>query len=304
SPENNAKKEDTDAIETLLRNTKSQLDEMVLPDPANTVTKEHLDAVEAVVRITNEAVEGLADRLENSTAAKADVAVVEVLAQDVKTALDELKEKMASTPGEGEGKPELVTKADFDVLGLLCTEIKTKVHEMELPNPTEVPSKADIEQLTGLINDFRESHDKLKESYENDIAITAKAFDDRKQEFESTLEQITGVKDSISGIKDELLEKIGQGESGIDTLGEALKGLEEKAGNHEPIVAEVKEVMDALNREFERAHGALEAMKVDNLQAAESSLEKQAENKESVVSALTEKLDGLFDGLMSKYDDA
>ncbi|KAI7518693.1 hypothetical protein KC316_g20374, partial [Hortaea werneckii] len=40
------------------------------------------------------------------------------------------------------------------------------------------------------------------------------------------------------------------------------------------------------------------------LQAAESSLEKQAENKESVVSALTEKLDGLFDGLMSKYDDA
>ncbi|GAB1740285.1 hypothetical protein NU219Hw_g5399t1 [Hortaea werneckii] len=304
SPENNAKKEDTDAIETLLRNTKSQLDEMVLPDPANAVTKEHLDAVEAVVRITNEAVEGLADRLENSTAAKADVAVVEVLAQDVKTALDELKEKMASTPGENEEKPELITKADFDVLGLLCTEIKTKVHEMELPNPTEVPTKADIEQLTGLINDFRESHDKLKESYENDIAITAKAFDDRKQEFESTLEQITGVKDSISGIKDELLEKIGQGESGIDTLGETLKGLEEKAGNHEPIVAEVKEVMDALNREFERAHGALEAMKVDNLQAAESSLEKQAENKESVVSALTEKLDGLFDGLMSKYDDA
>lgn len=304
TPEGAAQKQDTDAIETLLRNTKAQLDEMALPDPSTTVTKEQLDAVEAIVKTTSEAVEGLADKLENSTAAKADVAVVEVLAQDVKAALEEMKEKMPAAPADDEEKPELMTKADFDVVGLLCTEIKTKVHELELPNSEELPSKADMEQLTGLINDFRESHDKLKESYENDIAITAKAFDDRKQEFENTLTEITGVKDALAGIKDELLEKITHGESGIDTLGETLKGLEEKSGNHEPVIAEVKEVMEALNREFERSHGSLEAMKVDYLQSAESGLEKQAEHKDAIVSSLTEKLDTLFDGLMSKYDDA
>jgi len=303
APEGAARKEDTDAIETLLRNTKSQLGEMVLPDPATAVTKEHLDAVEAVVRLTNEAVEGLVEKLDNTTAAKADVAVVEVLAQDVKTALEELKEKMAS-PASDEMKPELMTKADLDVLGVICTEIKVKVGEMVLPDPEELPSKADMEQLQGLIADFRESHDKMRESYETDIAVTAKAFDDRKQEFEDTVQQITGVKDSLAEIKDELLAKIGDGESGINDLGQTLKTIEEKSGNHEPVIAEVKEVLEALTREFERAHGSLESMKVDHQQSAETARETQAEHKETMVSQLTEKLDTLFDGLMSKYDDA
>ncbi|KAF2773711.1 hypothetical protein EJ03DRAFT_305273 [Teratosphaeria nubilosa] len=303
APEGVAKKEDTDAIETLLRNFKAQLDEMVLPDPSTAVTKEQLDAVEAVIRVTQEGIDGLADRLENSTAAKADVAVVEVLAQDVKTALEEIKDKM-SAAAEQE-KPDLMTKADFDVLGVLCTEIKTKMEEMKLPNPEELPSKADVEQLQGLIADFRESHDKLKDSYETDIAVTAKAFDDRKQEFEDTVKEIAGIKEALGGFKDELIGKIGDSETGINTLGETLKGLEEKAGNaHEPVVAEVKEVLEALNREFERAHGSLEAMKVDHQQSSETALEKQAEYKEGLVSTLTEKLDALFDGLMSKYDDA
>ncbi|KAH9819770.1 Chromosome segregation atpase [Teratosphaeria destructans] len=303
APEGVAKKEDTDAIETLLRNTKAQIDEMVLPDPTTTVTKEQLDAVEAVIRVTQEGIDGLADRLENSTAAKADVAVVEVLAQDVKTVLEEIKDKMSAAAEEE--KPDLMTKADFDVLGVLCTEIKTKMEEMKLPNPEELPSKADVEQLQGLIADFRESHDKLKDSYETDIAVTAKAFDDRKQEFEDTVKEIAGIKEALGGVKDELISKIGDSETGINTLGETLKGLEEKAGNaHEPVIAEVKEVLEALNREFERAHGSLEAMKVDHQQSSETALEKQAEYKDGLISTLTEKLDALFDGLMSKYDDA
>lgn len=303
APDGAARREDTDAIETLLRNTKAQIEEMVLPDPATTVTKDHLDAVEAVVRVTNEAIDGIAEKLESTTASKADVALVEVLAQDVKTALEELKEKMPAPPPDGE-KPELMTKSDLDVLGLLCTEIKVRVNEMTSPDPEELPSKSDVEQLLGLINDFRESHDKLKESYETDIAVTAKAFDDRKQEFDTTVEHITSVKDALSEIKDELLAKMGEGESGIDTLGETLKGIEEKSGNHEPVIAEVKEVMEALSREFERTHGSLEAMKVDNQQSAETAFEKQAEHKDAMVSELGTKLDTLFDGLRSKYDDA
>ena len=65
-------------------------------------------------------------------------------------------------------------KADLDALGMLCTEIKEKISELNLPDPEALPSKADVEQITGLINDFRESHDKVREGYENDIAITAK----------------------------------------------------------------------------------------------------------------------------------
>ncbi|KAK5114522.1 hypothetical protein LTR62_002457 [Meristemomyces frigidus] len=303
APEGAARKEDTDAIETLLRNTKAQIEEIALPNPATTVTKEQLDAVEAVVRLTNEAVGGLTEKLENSAASKADVAVVEILAQDVKMALEEMKERLPAADTD-EAKPELMTKADLDVLGVLCTEIKTRVNDMALPDPEDLPSKSDVEQLQGLIVDFRDSHDKLKESYETDIAVTAKAFDDRKQEFESTVLEIGSIKDTLAEIKDELLVKIGDGESGINTLGETLKGLEERSGNHEPVIAEVKEVMEALTREFERAHGSLEAIKVDHQQSAETGLEKQAEHKDLLVAELSGKLNTLFDGLMSKYDDA
>ncbi|KAK0255074.1 hypothetical protein B0A54_05898 [Friedmanniomyces endolithicus] len=298
-----ARKDDTDAIETLLRNTKAQIEEMAMPDPATAVTKEHLDAVEAVVRLSNEAIESLADKVENSAASKADIAVVEVLAHDIKTALEELKESVRASPSE-EDKPELMTKTDLDIIGLLCTEIKERVNEVALANPEDLPTKSDIEQLQGLIHDFRESHDKLKDSYETDIAVTAKAFDDRKQEFESTVEQIVSIKDVLSELKDEIMLKMGDGESGINTLGETLKGLEEKTRGNEPVIAEVKEVMETLVREFERAHGSLESMKVDHQQSAEMSLEKQAEHKDAMVVELGEKLDSLFDGMMSKYDDA
>jgi len=300
--EGSATKEDTDAIETLLRNTKSQLEEMAVPDPANVVTKDHLDAVEAVVRITNEGIDALVEKFENSAASKDDLAVVEVLAQDLKIAMDELKERVP-LPDPDEEKPELMTKADLDILGVMCTDIKMKVTEMVLPDPDELPSKSDVEQLHGLITDFRESHDKLKESYETDIAVTAKAFDDRKQEFEETVQHISEFKDSLAEIKEELLAKLGDGETSMDTLGETLKSLEEKT-SHEPVTAEIQSLLDKVTQEFERAHGSIEAITVNHQEAAESSLERQAEHKEALATEIGEKLETYFDGLMSKYDDA
>ena len=299
-PEGAAKKEDTDAIETLLRNTKDKLEDMAFPEADKVVTKDHLDAVEAVVRITNDTMDSLAEKLENSTAGKADVAVVEVLAQDVKLAVEELKERIP-VPDLDEVKPELMTKADLDVLGVMITEIKGKVIEMNVLDADESPSKADIEQLQGLINDFRESHDTLKESYENDIAVTAKAFDDRRQESEDTLHQMTELKETIVEIKDELLSKLGEG--GIDSLSEALRGLEEKA-NNETVTAEIKDLLDKLTHEFERAHGSLEEIKTEHQSSADAALERQTEHKEALLNAFGEKLETYFDGLMTKYDDA
>lgn len=305
SPEGAARKEDTDAIETLLRNTKAHLEDLVLPDPETTVTKDHMDEVQAVVKLTNEAIEGLAEKFENSAASKADVAVVEVLAQDIKTLMEEFKTKTAEQAEEAAQKetPEVMTKADLDVLGVLCTEIKDRVGEMVLPDPETIPSKSDIEQLQGLIADFRESHDKMRDSYETDIAVTAKAFDDRKQEFDDTITQIGEVKSLIDEVKAELVEKLGDGEVSINTFGETLKSLEEKTGN-DSVIDEVKEVMQKVKDEFERAHDSLEAIKVDNAQSAESALEKHSEHKDAIVTELKEKLDGHFDILMSKYDDA
>lgn len=301
-PEGLAMKDDTNAIEDLLRNMKDQVEVIALSDSSSGASKEQLETVEGVVHLTKEAIDALNEKIENSTAAKDDVAVVEVLAQDVKTMLEELKEKMGAEPSEEE-QALRVTKPDLDVLGVICTEIKEKVAVMELPDPAEMPSKSDVEQLQGLITDFRESHDKMKDSYENDIAITAKAFDDRKTEFQDTVKHIEEVKASLLEVKEELVTKLGDGETSISTFGETLKALEEKTNNEETN-AEVKEILETVKAEFEKAHGALEAMKTDNDQNATTSLEKQGEHKEATVTELTAKLDSLFDGMMSKFDDA
>lgn len=301
-PEGLAMKGDTDAIETLLQNMKDQVEIIALSENASGATKEQLENVEGVVAITKEAIDQLSEKLESTTAGKADVAVVEVLAQDVKTMLEELKEKVGAEPSEEE-QALRITKPDLDVLGVICTEIKEKVATMDLPDPAELPSKADVEQLQGLINEFRESHDKMKDSYESDIAITAKAFDDRKTEFQDTVQHIEAIKTSLNEIKEEIVAKLAEGETGVTTLGETLKSLEEKSNNEETS-AEVKEILETVKAEFEKANGALEAMKTDNEQNAASSLEKQGEHKEATVTELTAKLDSLFDGMMSKFDDA
>ncbi|KAF1356267.1 hypothetical protein BDV97DRAFT_374099 [Delphinella strobiligena] len=305
--ENAVTKDDTDAIETLLRNTKAQIEELPLPDPATLVTKEHLDAVEAVVHSANEAIEGLATKIEEHAASKADLAVVEVLVKDLKEAFDGLRDGLPKAPEEAEELEEgqqSLTKSDLDVLGIICTEIKDKVGDLSLPDVKTLPTRSDVEQLTGLINDFRESHDKVKESYEADIFNTAKAFDDRKQEAEDIAAQIDAIKTFLEEVKEELLTKITDGEANATTIGETLKGMEDNVSSNAGVGADVKELLETVKNEFERAHGSLEGIKVDHEQNGATLLEKHGEHKDAIVAAVLEKVDICYDGLMSKYDDA
>ncbi|KAH0373577.1 hypothetical protein KCU84_g3670, partial [Aureobasidium melanogenum] len=290
--DNAVTKEDTDAIETLLRNTKAQLEEL----PASTASKEQLDDVEAVVRSAKEAIDGLAT--------KEDVTVVEVLLKDLATAFEDSKSKREAEEDEEEESAPRLDKADLDALGMLCTEIKEKISELNLPDPEALPSKADVEQITGLINDFRESHDKVREGYENDIAITAKAFDDRRKEAEEMSEAISGVKTFLEEVKAEILAKVEEGTPGMTDIEEAIKSIDDKVAGDEGIGADIKELLETVKNEFERSHESLGGIKIDHEQNNSTLLEKHAEHKDAILAAVTEKVDSCFDGLMSKYDDA
>ncbi|KAF1985461.1 hypothetical protein K402DRAFT_455103 [Aulographum hederae CBS 113979] len=295
-----ATKEDTDAIETLLRNTKAQLDDAKFPDPDSAATKEHIESLEAIIRATQEGLATLCNTFDEKAATKADVAVVEVLSQDIKAVLEEVKE--SAKPAELD--PDIVKKPDLDVLGVLCSEIKEKVSEMKLPDPEAMPSKADMEQLTGLIHDFRESHDKLKDSYETDIAVTAKAFDDRKKEAEETTGAIADVKAFLEEVKEDIKTKVGEGNSNVGTLTDIVKSLDETIGNNFNVTADIKELLETVNREFERANGAIEGLKTDNEEKSAAGIEKQEENRAAVIAEVSTKLEERFDTIMSKYDDA
>lgn len=293
-----AKKEDTDAIETLLQNTRAKLDEMILPDPETAVKKEHLDVVEAAVLVTNEAIDKLTAKIDGEeVASKGDVAVVEVLVQDLKTAVEELKN---ARPSEEE-EANRVTKEDTDAIGILITDIKEKLST--IPEPEAVPSKADIEQVIGLIHDFRDSHDKMKESYESDIGVTAQAFDDRKNEAETIMTKIGEVKEFLDAVKEEIKGKLQEGGEGVDGVKETLKNLEETVSTNFNVTADVKELMETVNREFERTHGSIEGMKTDSEEKATANREKHDEVKDAIVNGLHEKLEEKFAEMTTKYDD-
>jgi hypothetical protein len=291
-----AKKEDTDAIETLIANTKAKIEELVFPDPATAVTKENLEDVELVVRTTSDALDALAKKFEEEGATKTDVTVVQVIADDIKTALDEMKAAKAD-----DENPQ-ATKADVDAVSLLVDDLKAKLDDMKIPDPEEIPSKADMEQLTGLIHEFRESHEKMKDTYEEDILKTAKNFDDRRNEAESLVENITEVKTALDTMKEEVLANFNEGGS-IEGLKSSLTTLEETIGANN-VTADVKELMETLTREFERAHGSIEGLQSGHAEKSALHLEKHDEIKTAIVADFTEKLEDKFNTLMAKYDDA
>jgi hypothetical protein len=295
-----ARKEDTDAIETLLANTKAKIEEMVLPDPDTMVTKENLDDVELVVRTTQEALEILAKKIEDEGATKSDVTVVQVIADDIKTLLDEMKAAKAAK-AENEADPK-ATKADVDAVSLLVDDVKAKLDEMKLPDPETLPLKFDIEQLTGLIHDFRDSHDKMKDTYEEDIMKTANNFEDRRNEAVAIQDHINEVKTALEDMKMEITTHLIEG-SPIETLRDSFKVLEETVGATN-VTSDVKELMETVAREFERAHGSIESLQNDQAEKSALQLEKQEELKEAIVAGFTEKLEDKFNVLMSKYDDA
>ncbi|KAL1593904.1 hypothetical protein SLS60_010637 [Paraconiothyrium brasiliense] len=293
-----AMKDDTDAIETLLGNMKAKIEELPLPDPASMVTKENLDEVELVVRTTSEAIEALTKKFEEEGASKADVTVVQVIADDIKVVLDEIK----AGKSDDEADPK-ATKADVDAVTLLVDEVKLKLDDLKIPNPEDLPTKADLEQLTGLFQDFRDSYDKMKDQYEHDIEITAKTADDRKQEATGLLENITDVKVLLDDMKEDIKKSLSEG-GPLDCLKDSFKSLEDNVTGNFNVTTDVKELMETVAREFERAHGSIEALQNDQTEKSTLNLEKHDEAKEAIIAGLVETIDSRFDTLMAKYDDA
>jgi hypothetical protein len=292
-----ARKEDTDAIETLLANTKAKIEEIVLPDPATVVTKENLDDVELIVRTTSDALDTLAKKFEEDGATKADVTVIQVIADDIKVALDEMK----AAKSDDELNPQ-ATKADIDAVTLLVDDLKVKLDDMKIPDPEELASKAEVEQLTGLLHDFRDSHDQLKDTYEADILKTASNFDVRRAEAEQIVENITGVKTALDEMRDEIKASLIEG-GPIESLQVSFKTLEDTIGSNN-VTADVKELMEMVSREFERAHGSIEGLQNDHSEKSTLHLEKHDETKDAIIAGFTESLEDKFNTLMAKYDDA
>lgn len=268
-PDNVASKEDTDAIETLMQNTKAKIDDTIVPALDAVATKEDLDAVEVLVRMTNDSIESLSG--------------LTALLQEAKTRTE--------TGG-------IVTKADIDDVAESCRDILEKLADL----PSTAPSKTDIEQLTELLQDFRQSHESQKERYEKDIGVTAKAFDDRKEEFKVITEQLEEMKTAIEESKNELNAKVKGGNQELKTLDKMLQGLEQKIDASPSPIPDVKELKDLVRKEFEEAQARLAVLKSEQEHASTAILEKQEELRSIVFAEILNRLDDRLDSITAKFE--
>ncbi|BCR97796.1 uncharacterized protein AKAW2_31115A [Aspergillus luchuensis] len=286
-----AKKEDTDAIETLLRNTKAQLDEMTFPAPDEIARAEQLSNLEGIVKETKEAMSELRTRFESDGPTKSEIGTLETLMKDMWIALDELKGKGT----EEENDAEKLVKADLQTVEAMIFEVKTQVEELKLPDIETLPTKTDIQDLTALVTEFREKVDA-------DNEMTGQAFDARKVEHAGLAEKIEEARAVVEGLGDELKSKLDGSNEGLSELKQLLEGLAASAESF-TTVENVNELTELINREFERARGEQDATKLEKEERDAAAMVKHDETRAAIIVELGSKIDEKLGEIVAKYDE-
>ncbi|EEH39749.2 hypothetical protein PAAG_01938 [Paracoccidioides lutzii Pb01] len=295
--ENAAKKEDTDAIETLLMNMKAKVDELAesgkLDQNPGGMTAERVDALEVLAKETKCILDDFAAHVEAEGASKSDIANLETVVKDIWVGVEDLKTN--STP-PAEDTSEKLLKEDVRTLEMMLLEIKSQLEDFVLPDAETLPTKDDIGAICHMVTEFRE-----KVEVENNL--TAQAFESRKIEHGGLAEKIEQAKELINDLKEELKGKLttsNEGLADMKTILEALSDLSESFASAESL----KELSDLITREFERSHGDSEAEKIEMAERETTMSTKQEEARAAIVLGLCAKMDEKFSEVLAKYEDA
>ncbi|KAJ9309391.1 hypothetical protein DTO217A2_1009 [Paecilomyces variotii] len=291
-----AKKEDTDAIETLLQNTKAKIDEIVLPDPDEIAKTEQLSAVEALLKETKEAVDDFAARMEAEGSTKADIGTLEALLKDIWASIEEVQNKVKPSEESSEEDTEKLVKADLQTVEAMIFQVKTQIDELKLPDVETLPTKAEIQELNELVAGF-------KETVEAENELTAQAFEARKVEHGGLAEKIEEAKSVVDELREELTSKLDGSNGGLYELKTLLEGLASSAESFSTVES-IKELTDLINNEFERVRNDHEATKVETEERDAGIMVKQDEVRAAIIVELGTKIDEKLGEVLGKYDEA
>ena len=281
--DNVAMKEDIEAVETLLRNTKAKLDEFGSSESEGFAKVAHMDSLESILNETRDAVHDMAS-------AK-DIGVLEALLKEVRAGLEELREK---GPGLDDG--ERVTKTDIEALETLCMDTKTQIDELAIPDSETLASKEEMIALAELIRN-------LGEQATEDRDLKAQAFEARKTEHGGIADKVEDVKLILEDVREEIKAKIEDNHHSVKDIAQHLEVMSETITAAD-VTATVNELRDIMKSEFESMHGTTEGAKEYHEQNHSILLGKHVEYKNAIIEDLNTKLDARFDEIMTKYDDA
>ncbi|KAF8862886.1 hypothetical protein BDZ45DRAFT_722869 [Acephala macrosclerotiorum] len=276
--EEGVKREDMEAIETLLRNTKAKIDEI---NPEQAVKKEHLDAVEVLILETRATLTELATQLED-VSKRDDVNNVESLVRDVLGSLQEMKDKAEEETED----LEKVTKTDVEAVEAVCHDIKVLIGQQVLSDIANLASKEDFKDMEEMVKEFK---GRVEVHEENN----AKAIEERQAEAVGVCERVSEIKGFLQDLKDSMKEKLEEGASSVDDLAKILDGLGDTISKNANVSDDVKEMFETMKSEFEKSNAGVVGTKLEADEKFQLTWDK-----------FDSKLDEKFDELMAKYDDA
>lgn len=278
--ENTVTKDDTEAIETLLRNTKAKLDQIVSEDSEGLARVTHFESLESILNETRGAVQDLV----SDGASKKDIDFLEALLKEVRAGLEETREKSV-----GEDAGNSVSKNDIEALETLCMDTKTQIAELLLPDIETLPTKDEMKVLTNIVE---AQHD-----------LTGQAFDARKTEHAGLGDRIEDVKLILEDVRGELKAKIKENHHSVKDLATTLEAIGETitAADASP---SVNELLEIVKHEFDSLQQSNVSTKEETEQNHTILLGRHDEHKTAVINELNKKIDERFDEMMTKYDDA
>ncbi|SPO05715.1 related to transport protein USO1 [Cephalotrichum gorgonifer] len=268
-------KEDLQAIETILRNTRSRIDDLMEGDQA--VRKEHVDGLEAIMLETRDALSLITTQMDN-TPRQSDFTKLESLVSHLVAAHDEMKERADKELDD----PERVTRTDVEAVEAVCLDVKGLVNELAKTDMAVLPTK---EELNEIVTD-------LKERIEGIKASTSKAVTERDAEAIDVNARITEVKDFLSEFQEVTRSRLEDGVVGIETVGKLLERMNEITENNSTVGDDLKEMLDTMKFEFEESRASIVGAKLDG-----------DEKIQQTAATLASKIDERIDELVAKYDE-
>ncbi|KAI2626831.1 hypothetical protein GGS21DRAFT_529374, partial [Xylaria nigripes] len=297
-----ASKEDVQAIETILRNTKCRLDDLV--DGEQAVRKDHVDAVGALVLQTKDSFGALAARLETLTR-KEDLSEIVLLVTEVAAALGDMKEQTEKSLED----PERVTKTDVEAIETAVSDIKTAVEKISIGDVAGLPSKEDLKSVEDVVREIKEHNttvlpskddlktveDLVRELRDYNAAqedATASALANRQAEVLGVNERVAEVQAFLEKFQTTAYEKLEAGGTGVETLGRILESLGKTINQTTSAGNDLKQVFQSLKAELDEYKTGLMSAKSDS------------DGKfQEIADSLQEKVSEKIDELVMKYDD-
>ncbi|CAI4211535.1 unnamed protein product [Parascedosporium putredinis] len=268
-------KEDVQAIETILRNTKAKLDDLI--DGETSVRKEHIDSLETLILETRETLSSVSTQMEN-TSRKEDVTMLESLISHVSAAYDEMKER-ADKELEN---PEKVTRTDIEAVEAVCMDVKNMVTEMSNCGLSSLPSK---EELSIMVNDIKDRVDALSEAH-------TKSMEENHAEVGEVSERVNEIKTFLTEFQDMTKSRLADGVVGVETVGKLLEKMGETINNNATVGDDLREMFEVMKIEFEESRAGVVGVKLD-----------ADEKFEATTVALSSKIDERVDELVAKYEE-